>query len=97
MAHQCQGGGVDLLPEHAHLRHHRHRLCPRVLPPGGRQLLPLPLQGLIIILLYQYLGFILQFHSWIKILGDGTIFVEKKAKKEEESAKGELRVKTPET
>ena len=42
-------------------------------------------------------SFILQFHSWIKILGDGTIVVEKKAKKKEASAAGELRVKTPET
>ena len=49
----CQGEGGDLPREHAHMCHHRHRLCPRVLPPGGHQLLPLPLQGLTIILLYN--------------------------------------------
>ena len=45
----CQGGGGDLLREHEHLRHHRHRLCLHVLHHGGRKLFPLPLQGTILL------------------------------------------------
>ena len=61
----CQGLGGDLLREHEHMCHHRHHLCPRVLLPGGHQLLPLPLQGLTIILLYQYLKLVF-FYSFIR-------------------------------
>ena len=48
MAHRCQGRGGEVLQQHAHLRHHRHRLCRSVRRHGGPGLLPLPLPGLAI-------------------------------------------------